>query len=135
VSYAILRPPHDTSSCKSRRKEYPVLVNLHGAGLEADTEQVRHMLDDIPLLCAWLLFPSGVTSWSGDDWRKSLLTLKFAADYPVDNWGFSDVQAAIDALPSWIGCMGWSGVGVSTSDWLVSGHSNGGMYSQRLELS
>jgi hypothetical protein len=46
-----------------------VLVVLHGAGLEADSERVRHMLDASPELCAWLLFPSGVTSWSGDDWR------------------------------------------------------------------
>ncbi len=69
VSYAILRPPPEGSACRFQRDSYPVLLNLHGAGLEADSEQVRHMLDATPNLCAWLLFPSGVTSWSGDDWR------------------------------------------------------------------
>jgi hypothetical protein len=30
------------------------------------------MLDPAYGICAWMLFPSGVTSWSGDDWRKYL---------------------------------------------------------------
>ena len=46
-----------------------MLLNFHGAGLEADSDQVRHMLDSVPDLRAWVLFPTGVTPWSGDDWR------------------------------------------------------------------
>lgn len=70
VSYAILRPPSiDSLSESSSRPVLPVLVNLHGAGLEADSHQVRHMLDAVPDLKAWVIFPTGVTPWSGDDWR------------------------------------------------------------------
>ena len=39
----------------------PILLNLHGAGLEADSHQVRHMLDSAPDLPSWVLFPTGVT--------------------------------------------------------------------------
>ena len=48
----------------------PVLLNLHGAGLEADSDQVRFMLDSVPKIEAWVLFPTGGTTWSGDDWRQ-----------------------------------------------------------------
>lgn len=56
-------------------KKFPVLLNLHGAGLEADSEQVRHMLDGVEDLPAWTIFPTGGTAWSGDDWRESLPAL------------------------------------------------------------
>lgn len=54
-----------------RSRALPILLNLHGAGLEADSQRVRHMLDTVPDLRAWVLFPSGVTPWSADDWRTS----------------------------------------------------------------
>lgn len=44
---------------------------FHGAGLEVNILQARGMLDAAYGLCAWVLFPSGITSWNGDDWRKS----------------------------------------------------------------
>lgn len=71
ISYAILRAP-SMKAIQGLRPDQslPVLVNLHGAGLEADSQQVRHMLDSAPDLCGWVLFPTGVTSWSGDDWRR-----------------------------------------------------------------
>lgn len=71
VSYAILRPPSEKvcSSVDSGRR-LPVLLNLHGAGLEADGHQVSHMLDSVPDIGAWVLYPTGVTSWSSDDWRE-----------------------------------------------------------------
>ena len=70
VSYSILRPPSSKMSLPiSNLQSLPILVNLHGAGLKADSSQVRHMLDALPDLHAWVLFPSGVTPWSGDDWR------------------------------------------------------------------
>lgn len=113
VSYAVLRPPSITAtkSCNTTDSKLPVLLALHGAGLEADNDMVRHNLDPLPDLCAWVLFPTGVTPWSGDDWH---------------NWGFADVQAAVDAIPDWIEQNSWEGPGVDTNRWLVTGHSNGG---------
>lgn len=72
VSYAILRAP-STKVCLELdpRRDLPVLFNLHGAGLEADSHQVRHILDSVPDLPSWVLFPTGVTPWSADDWRKA----------------------------------------------------------------
>ncbi|KAK5122754.1 hypothetical protein LTR85_003669 [Meristemomyces frigidus] len=113
VSYAILRPPSPKAHCHdlSPDASLPVLLALHGAGLEADSNTVRHALDPVPDLCAWVLFPTGVTPWSGDDWH---------------NWGFADVEAAIAAIPNWIEQVDWKGPGVDIDRWLVSGHSNGG---------
>lgn len=71
ISYAILRPPSENATCHSNQNDsLPVLLQLHGAGLEADSDLVTHALDPLPDLCAWVLFPTGVTPWSGDDWRK-----------------------------------------------------------------
>lgn len=67
VSYAILRAP--PKHLCSGHQSLPVTLGLHGAGLEADSMQARRMLDAAYGVCAWMLFPSGVTSWSGDDWR------------------------------------------------------------------
>jgi predicted esterase len=86
-------------------------LNLHGAGLEADTHQVRHMLDDIPDIKAWVLYPTGMSPWSGDDWHT---------------WGLADVRAAVLAIPEWIRNTNWTGSGVDTMSWVVTGHSNGG---------
>ena len=69
VSYAIIRPPSNAID-ERRQSRLPILLNLHGAGLEADSDQVRHMLDPVPDLHAWILFPTGVTPWSSDDWRN-----------------------------------------------------------------
>lgn len=70
VSYAILITPRESAhEGDAELEKVPLLINLHGAGVEADSEQVRHMLDDVGPLSAWTLYPAGVTSWSGDDWR------------------------------------------------------------------
>ena len=62
VSYAILRAPSKkASSGLLLSKRLPVLLNLHGAGLEADDHQVCHMLDSVPDLPSWVIFPTGVT--------------------------------------------------------------------------
>ncbi|KAK0248653.1 hypothetical protein LTS09_016212 [Friedmanniomyces endolithicus] len=112
VSYAVLRPPSLKAHCGTDSNvSAPVLLALHGAGLEADSDLVRHALDELPDLCAWTLFPTGVTPWSGDDWHV---------------WGFADVEAAIAAIPDWIKQVGWEGPGVDVHRWLVTGHSNGG---------
>jgi acetyl esterase/lipase len=111
VSYAMLRPPAKNATCPPGHTKLPVLLQLHGAGLEADSPMVAGALDPVSDLCAWVLFPTGVTPWSGDDWH---------------NWGFADVEAAIEAIPAWIKHVGWRGPSVNTDRWVVSGHSNGG---------
>lgn len=112
VSYAIVRPPPANRSCPVDPDGLlPVLLLLHGAGLEADNDIARHAMDPLPDLCAWILIPTGSTPWSGDDWHT---------------WGFADVEAAIAAIPGWIDNIGWVGPGANTNRWLVSGHSNGG---------
>jgi len=111
VSYAILKPPPSNISCPlDSMGSLPVLLQLHGAGVEADNDIVRHALDPLNL-CAWSVFPTGSTPWSGDDWHV---------------WGFADVEAAIESIPAWIESIGWDGPGVNTKRWLVAGHSNGG---------
>jgi predicted esterase len=72
---------------------------------------VYDVIKDLPPLCAWILFPSGVNPWSADDWHT---------------FGFNDVLASITAIPSWIVHTGWAGVGVDKEKWFVGGHSNGG---------
>ncbi|KAF2427163.1 hypothetical protein EJ08DRAFT_689074 [Tothia fuscella] len=109
VSYAILRPPSTNATCKG--DSAPVFLQFHGAGVEADNGIVAHSLDPLPDLCAWVLYPTGVTPWSSDDWH---------------NWGFADVEAAIASIPEWITATGWKGIGVDTDKWFISGHSNGG---------
>jgi predicted peptidase len=111
VSYAMLRPPAKNATCRSGQTDSPILLAMHGAGLEADDPMVTGALDPVSDLCAWVLFPTGVTPWSGDDWH---------------NWGFADVEAAIEAIPSWIKTVGWKGPGVDINRWIVTGHSNGG---------
>ena len=71
VSYAVLRPPSKKASQGvDANTKLPVVLHLHGAGVETDSDQVRHTFDEKPDLRGWLLYPSGVTSWCGDDWRK-----------------------------------------------------------------
>lgn len=113
ISYAVLRPPSNTekSSLTTSQENLPVLINLHGAGLEADNAQLVHSLDDISALSCWTLFPTGGSPWSGDDWHI---------------WGWEDVESAVGAIPAWIESVQWTGTGVDTSRWLVVGHSNGG---------
>ncbi|CAK4032670.1 hypothetical protein DOTSEDRAFT_69726 [Lecanosticta acicola] len=112
TSYAMLRPP----SRKALRtvehdKPLPVILVLHGAGVEAESESMRHTLDALPDVAAWTLFPTGGTSWSGDDWHA---------------WGFADVEAAVAMIPAWIENTQWTANRVDTDKWLVIGHSNGG---------
>ncbi|KAF2121254.1 hypothetical protein BDV96DRAFT_563871 [Lophiotrema nucula] len=112
VSYAMLRPPAKNATCEpGGDTTLPVLLGLHGAGLEADNGKVAHALDPVADLCAWVLFPTGVTPWSGDDWH---------------NWGFTDVEAAVNSIPGWITSAGWRGPDVDVNRWIISGHSNGG---------
>ena len=109
VSYAMLRPP--SSAAISTQEEVPVLLVLHGAGVEASGPESRHSFDDAPDLPAWVLIPTGMTPWSSDDWHT---------------WGFADAQAAVASIPEWINSNSWKGPGVKINKILVAGHSNGG---------
>jgi predicted esterase len=111
LSYAMLRPPARNVSCRTNQKKAPIFLILHGAGVEANDPMVTAAMDPGTDLCTWVLFPTGVTPWSGDDWH---------------NWGFADVEAAIHAIPDWIENANWRGVGVDIDRWVVVGHSNGG---------
>ena len=49
------------------------------------------------------------------------------ADGDADNWGFADVEAAVNSIPTWIRNVAWHGPGVEVDRWVMTGHSNGGM--------
>ncbi|KAF2016421.1 hypothetical protein BU24DRAFT_422761 [Aaosphaeria arxii CBS 175.79] len=110
VSYAMLRPPAKNVTCEGV-SAFPVLVANHGAGVEVSDPMAAHVFDALPDLCAWVLLPSGVTPWSGDDWH---------------NWGFTDLEAAVASIPHWIEDVSWGGPGVDVDRWIMTGHSNGG---------
>ena len=107
VSYAMLRPP----VASNFGKRVPVLIVLHGAGVDADSDQSRHQLDAAGDLPVWQLLPTGGTSWSADDWHA---------------WGCADVQAAVDSIPAWLKNMDSDFAEPATDQWIVAGHSNGG---------
>lgn len=113
VSYSVLHPPSRTTCERmSAKEELPIFVNLHGAGVEIDKDLWKHSLDDVhEELPAWTIFPSGMTTWGGDDWHS---------------WGLADVEAAVSSIPVWIKSLKWHGPKVNTDCWLVAGHSNGG---------
>jgi len=108
VSYSLIRPPSQNEQCQGR--DSLVLLALHGAGNDVDTSEVKESFDGLPDLCAWLIIPQGVTTWSGDDWHI---------------WGLADAEAAIEAIPKWIQDNNWNNQGVTLDKWVVVGHSNG----------
>lgn len=133
MSYAVIRPPSPTAPCAPNPdSKLPVLLALHGAGVEADNPQSKQQYDALPDLCSWLIIPSGVTSWSGDDWRKSRDDPQFP-QFRInmcifkDVWGFADVEASINAVPEWMEQVGWKRQGIDLEKWVISGHSNGGI--------
>lgn len=72
VSYAVIRPPSPAAPCAPNSdSKLSILLALYGAGVEADNPQSEEQYDALLDLYPWLVLPSGVTSWSGDDWRKS----------------------------------------------------------------
>lgn len=82
VSYATLRPPSKAAvRCAGPQEAWPIMLGLHGAGVEADSPQARNAFDKAPDLRCWLICPTGMTPWSGDDWRKSS-----AVDLPPKAW-------------------------------------------------
>ncbi|KAI5819027.1 hypothetical protein BZA77DRAFT_276613 [Pyronema omphalodes] len=109
VSFVVLRPPSKNATCPSTK--LPILISLHGAGVDASSPQSKSGYNSHPDFCAWLLLPSGVTTWSGDDWHR---------------WGLPDIEAAISSISAWIRKTKWHRQNVDLEKWLVTGHSNGG---------
>lgn len=73
VSYAAIRPPSEKAPCTpSPANQIPILLSLHGAGVDVRWGEAQAAYDALPDLCAWVLLPQGVTLWSGDDWRKEI---------------------------------------------------------------
>lgn len=110
VSYAVLLPPSKRVA-EQHKDPLPVMVALHGSGLDVDSYQIKHSFDGAPDLPAWLLFPTGMSPWCGDDWHT---------------WGMMDIDAALEAVPSWLEATHWKGPGVLVDRFLIAGHSNGG---------
>lgn len=111
VSYAMLRSPSKHVAAAKPHESLPILLSLHGAGVEAELDTARNEFEPMPDLPTWVLFATGGTAWSGDDWHA---------------WGFADVEAAVAMIPDWIEHVGWQGPKVDVDKWLVAGHSNGG---------
>ena len=77
VSYAIIRAPsRKVCSQVGSERGLPVLLTLHGAGVDADAPEVCHMLDPVPDLPSWVIFPTGTTPWCGDDWRAVSFSIR-----------------------------------------------------------
>lgn len=52
-----------------------------------------------------------------------------STDRDADDWGALDVQAAVAAIPEWIKNVNWEGPHAAVDDWILAGHSNGGINS------
>jgi predicted esterase len=117
LSYAVLRPPNN--SLRVSREQLPVLVALHGSGVDVDGDQSRTSFDAARSLDAWILFASGMSPWCGDDWHT---------------WGAADIETGLKAIPDWIEVNQWQGPGADLDRILVAGHSNGGHGSWHLAL-
>lgn len=71
TSYAIIQPPRLSETKLSEQNlQIPVLIVLHGAGVEAESLQTREMLHSMGAIRAWVIVPSGGSQWGADDWRK-----------------------------------------------------------------
>ncbi|KAL8806998.1 MAG: hypothetical protein Q9182_000979 [Xanthomendoza sp. 2 TL-2023] len=106
VSYAVLRPPSEEAIRHILPDiDLPVLLGLHGAGVETDSDMVRHAFDDGPDLRAWALYPSGVTTWSGDDWRQGAW---YALTHAPDKIIGAAPVSAYSSIQAYIPYLGWN---------------------------
>lgn len=70
VSYSILRPPPLTKVCPDAKGSAPVLLLLHGAGVNVSEPMTIEAVRSMPEICVWTVVPQGLTTWSSDDWRE-----------------------------------------------------------------
>ena len=112
VYYTMLRAPQISPKQSGMTKDVlPTLLNFHGAGLDADNPEMVRSLNGAGDLPAFVLFPTGGSSWSGDDWHQN---------------GTTHVLSSISALEDWAKSGSWTGPRPDTDRWFVIGHSNGG---------
>ncbi|KAG0145246.1 hypothetical protein CROQUDRAFT_46087 [Cronartium quercuum f. sp. fusiforme G11] len=112
--------PQSSSDRRSLAKTRPLLVGLHGAGVEANSEfwisSIEQRLEE------WILFPTGRTSWGWDWHGPSLLNVERAIEYLVgDIWKLWRSLIAKEANEPASACFQPDG-----NDLIVFGHSNGG---------
>lgn len=78
------------------------------------------------ILSTRLLFPSGVTPQSGDDWRESLRNCSASSFTSYSSHRPLDARAAVAGIRDRIETMGWHWLGDNSHRWLATGQSNGG---------
>ncbi|KAI9104846.1 hypothetical protein DFS34DRAFT_219605 [Phlyctochytrium arcticum] len=108
VHYTMARPPKN--SCSAGDHKCPVILALHGAGVDASspfwTDAYRQQDR------AWILYPTGRTTW-GFDWHgPSFRNVEFALD-------------ALHLLPG-VPVEKLNDLSVSRNKLIYAGHSNGG---------
>ncbi|KAF2156221.1 hypothetical protein K461DRAFT_221723 [Myriangium duriaei CBS 260.36] len=113
VGYTMLKLPslRAGDGCHTYRPRLPIMLLLHGAGVEADNAEHTHSLDDAGQLCSFVLFPTGGSPWSGDDWHQ---------------YGFTHIESAVNAAAEWARDAEWKGPQPDIHRLFVVGHSNGG---------
>ncbi|KAJ3300309.1 hypothetical protein HK104_002128 [Borealophlyctis nickersoniae] len=109
IHYAMVRPPKRTCTTFPEKK-CPVMLTLHGAGVEAASTYWTDAYKQQEY--AWLLYPTGRTPW-GYDWHGP---------------SYHNVIAALDALHLLPGVPSdlESEMGVNRQRLIYTGHSNGG---------
>lgn len=105
VGRAVLRPPKCGKSNSKLGRHRPILLALHGAGVEIDDLSWKNAFAK----CyeeAWILQPD-CGKW-GDDWHSR---------------SAQSITCALNAIPEWIERHKWQGPGVSLDRILIMGHS------------
>ncbi|KAI8812023.1 hypothetical protein BJ742DRAFT_794536 [Cladochytrium replicatum] len=109
IQYAMAKPPKRPCST-SKRDRCPVLLALHGSGVEAVSTWWTNAYQQQEE--AWVLYPTGRTAW-GFDWHgPSHLNIQFALD----------TLSTLPGVPLHLE----DGFRVDKNKLLYSGHSNGG---------
>jgi hypothetical protein len=104
VSYAMVVPPQIPASIRDSHEQPPVILALHGAGVDASIPFWAAAMPKVEGM--WAVLPTGKNEW-GEDWHGGSM---------------EDAWAARDALPIVL-----TKIGVEISDQtILAGHSNGG---------
>ncbi|KNC98636.1 uncharacterized protein SPPG_06318 [Spizellomyces punctatus DAOM BR117] len=107
VHYAMARPPK--KACADRQTKCPIVLALHGAGVEASSEFWTNAYRQQEN--AWVLYPTGRTPW-GFDWHGP---------------SFRNIEYALDALHLLPGVPAekQKSLAINRNKLIYAGHSNG----------